>query len=155
MIGALELRHALDNQQIGADARNVGPHGLKHPAQLLDVGFAGGMVQGSGSFSQYRCHDYVGCSGYRGFIEKDVGSTEFPGFHKETSREGFVGKGCAQFFKTQKVGVQPAASDFVASGLGDEAPAAACQKWSDHHDGTPEADGFFLDQRVTQGLRLE
>ncbi len=110
------------------------------------------MVQGSGSLAS-TAPDHLAVRLQR-LIEKNVASRSSRASTKK-HREGFVGKGCAQFFKTQKVGVQPAASDFVASGLGDEAPAAAGQKWSDHHDGTPEADGFFLDQRVTQGLRLE
>lgn len=44
MGGAVQRGHALDGQQVGADAADAGTHGIEHVGQVLHMGLAGGVA---------------------------------------------------------------------------------------------------------------
>ena len=72
MVGAVEFADAFDGEEVGADALNAGTHAHEHTAELLEVGFAGGVVDGGGAMGGDGCHDDVGGSGDGGFVEEHI-----------------------------------------------------------------------------------
>ena len=54
MRGSFQLPDALDGQEIRAHAADLGAHSVKHLAELLQVRFTGGIVNGSGALGEHR-----------------------------------------------------------------------------------------------------
>ena len=72
MIGAVKTFNAFDGEQVRTDAFYPGAHPAEHPAELLDIGFAGGIVDGGSTFCHHRCHDDIGSTGDGGFVEQHI-----------------------------------------------------------------------------------
>ena len=79
MSGRMQGGDSLDGEEVGADARDLGAHLVEHLAELLDVGLAGGVVDGGGALGEDGGHDDVGGAGDAGFIQEHVGAAEFVG----------------------------------------------------------------------------
>ena len=72
---------AFDGQQVRADACNACTHLAKHAAKLLDVGFAGSIVDGRNALSQHSRHDDVCRASHRGFVQEHIGAFESFSLH--------------------------------------------------------------------------
>ena len=77
MFGTVQFVHSFNGQQIGGNALYLGAHAVQHLAKLLQIRFAGSIVNSGCSFGQYRCHHDVGSSGYRSFVQQHVGAFQF------------------------------------------------------------------------------
>ena len=66
---AMQLVHALYRQQVRGDATDLGPHPVQQFAQLLQIWFAGCVVNSSGAFGKDGRHDDIGRSRHRGLVE--------------------------------------------------------------------------------------
>ena len=89
-------------------------------AELLDVGFAGGIIDCRRSLGHDSGHDDVCRSRDRSLIEEHIGAAELLGFDMEYVFALLVlmNEFGAQGLETQEVGVEPASTYLVASGLG-------------------------------------
>ncbi len=67
--GSVQLVHSFDSQQVGGDAADFSSHPVEQSAELLHVGFAGGVVDGGRAFGKDGCHYDIGCSGDRCFVQ--------------------------------------------------------------------------------------
>ena len=65
---------ASDGEQVAADACDVGSHAVEHVAELLDVGFAGGIIDGGSPLGEYGSHNNVGRTSDRSLVEQHVGA---------------------------------------------------------------------------------
>ena len=68
MRSATKCFHPFDVEEIGSHACNLCTHAVEHVAKLLQVGFAGGIVDGGLAFGHHGCHHDVGGSSYGGLI---------------------------------------------------------------------------------------
>ena len=64
MLRATQLTHTLDGQKIRGDARNLSTHAVEHLAELLQVGFARGIVNGGCTLGQNGGHDDISRTRY-------------------------------------------------------------------------------------------
>ena len=117
MVGAVQFGHALDGEQVGTDARNLGTHRIEHLAELLDVGLAGGVVDGGGALGEDGSHDDVGCTRHAGFVEEHVGALQFIGINLIHATLDAVVELGAQFLNAEEVGVEASATNLIATRL--------------------------------------
>ena len=87
-------------------------------AELLDVGFTGGIVDGGDTLGQHGSHDDVGRTGHRSLVQQHVGSLQTRGVDVEDTALRVMMEGGSQLVDAQEMGVQTAAAYLVASGLG-------------------------------------
>ena len=74
MLGSVQLVDAGDRQQVRGDAGDVGSHAVQQVTELLQIGFAGSVVDGGGAFGKDGGHHDVGGTRHRGFVEQHVGT---------------------------------------------------------------------------------
>ena len=139
MFRAAERLDALDGQQVRGDARDLRSHAVEHAAQLLDVGFARGVVDRRETLGQHGRHDDVGRTRHRGLVEQHVRSPQLaPLDHEE-----FVGdvevELRPEFLEAEEVGVEASPADLVSARFGDVSHAETGQHRADEHDRTPQA----------------
>ena len=118
VLGAVQAVCAHDGEQVGGDAAYLGSHAVEHVAELLDIGLAGGVVDGGGALGQHRRHDDVGGAGHRGLVEQHVAAPQPVGRQLEYVATLHTAQCGAQIAEAQEVGVETAASYLVAAGLG-------------------------------------
>ena len=114
---AAETTAAVDGQKVGANAVNSDAHDDEQATELLDIGLAGGVVDGRRTFGETRGHDDVGSAGNRRFVEQHICALESAGraFEYIASVVGCDRKFSSEFNQTRDVGVDFASTDFVAS----------------------------------------
>ena len=81
VLRAMQFLHAFNHQKVGTNACDLGTHAVQHLAELLQVGFAGGIVNGGDAFSHHSGHHNVGRAGNGGLIQQHVGAFQRFAFH--------------------------------------------------------------------------
>ena len=66
-----EPRHALDGEDVGADARDARPHGDEHAAEVLHVRLGGGVLDDGRALRQDGRHERVLRGGDRGLVQEE------------------------------------------------------------------------------------
>ena len=138
MLRAVQPGHALDGQEVRADAADACSHAVEHVAQLLQIGLTGGVVDGGGALGQHGSHDDVGRTGDRGLVEQHVAALQLAGGNLVDIPLVDVLEACSEVFESQEVGVQAAPSYLVAPRLGDHGLAEARQQRTDEQHAAPQ-----------------
>ena len=138
VLGAVELGRAHHRKAVGGDARDVGAHAVEQVAELLEIGFAGGVVDGGGAFGQDGSHQDIGRAGHRGFVEQHVGAMQFFGFDLEEFVVVVHTETRTEFLQTEKVRVESASADLVAAGFTDECATEASYERADGENRTAQ-----------------
>ena len=76
MLAAVETLGAVDGDQVGADALDVGAHLHEHPRQILDVRLAGGVADHGGAGRQRGRHQRVLGGHHRRLVHEHVGRAQ-------------------------------------------------------------------------------
>ena len=147
MLRAAQQVDALDGQQVRGDARNAGSHAVEHPAELLDIGFARGVVDRRRAPCHDSRHADVGRSRHRRLVQQHVGAFQMASFDREEFFRRIEIELGAQFLKPEEVGVEPAAADFVAAGFGYVAHTEARQ-----HPGRAKIPGQAAARATAAGI---
>ena len=132
----MKALHSLDSKQIRTDTTDVGTHAVQHVAQLLDVWFAGGIVDGCDTFSQYRGHDDVCSTGNRCLVQQHVCSFQPFGPYLVDIAFGNLLEFCTQVFESQEVSVQPTAPNLIAARFRHDGLTHSSQQRTNHQDRT-------------------
>ena len=74
VFGTVQLLYTFDGEKVGSNTANLRTHTVQQMTKLLDIGFAGSVIDGSGAFGHNGCHNDIGCTCHRGFIEEHVGA---------------------------------------------------------------------------------
>ena len=74
MRSAAKYLYTFDVEEVGAHSSNLCAHAVEHVAELLQIRFAGSIVNGGLAFGHHCGHDDVGCTRYGCLIEEHVGS---------------------------------------------------------------------------------
>ena len=85
VFGATEISHTFNGQQVAADPADLRPHAVEHPAELLDIGFAGGIINSSGADGHGSGHHDIGGAGNRWFIQQQICAFQVRGFQVKKS----------------------------------------------------------------------
>jgi hypothetical protein len=112
--------------------RRWGAHGHEHPAQVLDLGLAGGVVDDRGAVGQGAGHDQVLRGTHAREVQRDDGTVQVAGVDVDLA-VALVHLG-AHRRQAPQVHVDGARADPVAAGQGDPGPADA------RHQGAEDAD---------------
>ena len=138
MLGASQRIDALDGQQVRGDSGDPGAHAVEHSAELLYVGFAGGVVDGGGAAGHDGGHDDIGRTGHGGFVEQHVGPLQLLALdHEELVGDVEIELG-AEFLESEEMGVEATSSDLVSAGFGNVPDAESGEHGSDEHHGTAQ-----------------
>ena len=60
VLGTVQLLHTFDGKEVGSDTADLRTHTVQQMTELLDIGFAGGVIDSCGAFGQNGCHNDVG-----------------------------------------------------------------------------------------------
>ena len=118
MRGATKYLYAFDVEEIGTYASNLCTHAVEHVAKLLQVRFAGSIVNRGFSFGHHCGHDDVGGTRYGCFIQEHVGTLQVFPVDVEDLVFGIVAKLGAELLKAKKVGIHTPSADLISSRLG-------------------------------------
>ena len=132
MLGTMQLLHTHDGEQIAGNATDLGTHRIEQVTELLDVWFAGCIIDGGGSLGKNRRHDDVGSTGNRSLIEQHIASLQLLGLYLIYIALLIVHKIGTQVLESQEVGIKTAAADFIATRLGDGSLAESSEQGSEH-----------------------
>ena len=140
MSRASQFGYSLDFQHIGANALNICTHGHQHPGQLLDIRFAGSIVDCGLPFRQNRSHENVCGTSDRCLIQKHIAAFKMVPL-RNMKEKRLLGRiiilDCTEIHHSKNVGINPAASDFISSRLRKISPSETCQERTyNHHRAT-------------------
>ena len=155
VVGAVQCGDALDGQQVGADAGNPGAHGVEHPAELLDVGLAGGVVDGGGASGQDGGHDDVGGARHAGLVQEHVCALQLVGINLIDPPLDAVVELGTQLLNADEVSVESPAPDLVASGLGHAGLVEAGEERAEGEDAAPQGCTALHELLAAQILHVE
>ena len=135
----MEALHTVDAEQVGANPVYEGAHTVEHLAQLLQVGFAGGVVNGGGALCEDCRHYDIGRTGDGGLVQEHIAPGKAAvGGKVEGPAGGVVLHIGPELYHTVQVGVYPAAAYLVSSGFGEPGVAEAGEQRSHDHHGAAQ-----------------
>ena len=134
MAHGMQLRHALDLDERGAGARDLGAHLVEHVGQVYDLRLASSIVDGGDALGVDRGHQQVLCSAHRGKLQRHQRS------HDAIGRTGvdiavIYHKVHTQRLKAQHMHIDLAGADVAATRHSHHGLAKAGQKRSQHRRG--------------------
>ena len=153
--GAAEFFYAIDDEHVGADAADLCAHAVQHPTELLQVGFAGCIVDGGSAFGHCGSHHDVGRTSNGGLIEQHIGSLQCWCFQVEETIFRVIGELYTEFFKTDDVRIQPPPSDLITAGFWDECFSIAGEERACDHNRSPEPATFGAEGLGVQVLHID
>src|SRR6266404_2113199 len=112
-LGAAQPRHAVDAEQVGADAVDAGAHRGQELARFLDVRLARRVAQHGGALGQRRRQHDVLRRRHARLVQQDVGAAQRPAAQHEPVV--LLNDG-AERLQPEHVGVDTPAADLVAAG---------------------------------------
>src|SRR5215217_2768340 len=120
VLAAAEPVDPLDGQEVGPDPGDAGPQADQEPAQVLDVGLAGGVADDRGPIGQHGGHDGILGGRDRRLVEEHRRPPEPPHLQLQGPVEAGMDPQAAE---GQQVGVEPPPADHVPAGRGQQAVA--------------------------------
>ena len=111
---AVQRGHAVDVELVGADAGDLGAHGVEHIGQILHMRLTGGIADDGVAFADDGGHQDVFGAGDGRFVKEQVGALQATG-HGEVVAVVQLDAG-AQLLQAVEMRVQAAAADYVAAG---------------------------------------
>ena len=159
--GAVQGFHAVNPEEVGTHAVDEGAHAVEHLAQLLEVRFAGGVVDGGGALGQHGGHHNIGRTGDGSLVQEHVSARQAAFLRQVECAAGrVVGHFGAQLHHAVQVGVYTPAADFIPAGLGEPGVAEAREQRAHHHHGATEFGALGheflgLDVGRVHGIGLE
>ena len=127
-------RHALDLDERGAGAGHARAHGVEHVRQILDLGLAGGVLDGRVALGGHGSHEHVLRGAHRGELEVHVGAAQAVRRRGGQNAVIHVERN-AQGLQAHQVHVDLAGADLAAAGHGHPRLAEAPDKRPQHRDG--------------------
>ena len=143
----MEGIHANDGEEVTANTADLCAHLVEQMAQLLDIGFAGGIVDGGGALGKDGSHDDVGRTRYRSLIEQHVTALELVGMNLIDIPLLVEIELRTEVFEAKEVRVQTAPSNLVTTRLSHHSLAVASQQWTDHQYAASQS-GTFTDELI-------
>src|SRR5579872_6740549 len=107
-------------EEVAPDAVYTSAHPGEHLAELLDIGFAGCVVDGGSALSHDGCHDDIGGAGDGRFVQQHIAAFQMSGFQVEEPFFGVIVELGSQLFKSDDMCIQAASSYLIASGFWNE-----------------------------------
>ena len=142
MAGAMQLVHALYREQVRSDAAYLCAHVVEHPAQLLYVWFAGGVIYSGVSFGKHGSHYDVCRSCHRSLVEQHVCAFQPLSLYLERVVALAVHELCPQILESEEMRVQSSSANLVTSRLSHNGLSEACQQRSYHQHAATQRCAF-------------
>ena len=137
---AVQPRHAVDAEQVAADALDARAHRRQQRARLLHVRLARGVAQDGGALRERgREHDVLGRR-HAGLVQQDVGAAQRPAPQAEIT---VLLQPRAESLQAEHVRIDAPAADLIAAGVADARLALAGEQRT-HED---QATAHALEQR--------
>ena len=142
VLAAVQLPHAGDGEDVGADSLDVGAHLHEHPGEVLHMGLAGGVADHGRPRNEGGCHEDVLRAHHGGLVHEDVcGREALRRVQNDVAVELDAG---AEGAEPVHVRVQAAPSDHVATGRGHHGAAEAGEERAGEQEGRAHALGELL-----------
>ena len=113
----MELAHSLDADEVAGYAADFCSHVVEHMAKLLDIRFTGGIVYCGLSLCHDSSHDDVCRSRYRSLVEQHIAALQLVGTYLIDIAVVDVAEPRSKIFEAEEMGVEPTATNLVASRL--------------------------------------
>ena len=155
VFGTMQLLYTFDGEKVGSDTADLCPHTVQQMTELLDIGFAGSVINGGGAFGQNGSHDDIGCTCHRGFVEKHIGAFQLFGGDLKDITFGNAAESGAEFLEAKEMGVEASTPYLVATGFGDDSLASSCQQWTNHQHTTTEFCAFLYELVALQVVEVQ
>lgn len=155
VVCAVERLYTVDSQQIGADTFDTCSHAVEHAAELPDVGFASGIVDGGGTLRQDGSHDDVRRTRDTRLIEQHVLARKLLCLKSVGCDGVVVGEGGTEVEHALEMGIQTAAAYLVPPRLGIDDLAETRQKRSDEHDRATQFGAFLKKEFAFQIVGIQ
>ena len=127
VLSPMQLVDTLDGQQVRSDATDLCTHLVQQMTELLQIGFAGCVVDGCSALGKDGCHHDVRSTRHRGLVEQHIGALQALGGYLVDVTAWHMIECRTQFLETQKVGIEATTTYLIASWLGDHSLAHSCQ----------------------------
>ena len=79
MLCTMQGTHALDGQEVGGDAADLGTHLVEQLTELLEIGLTGGIIDGGLAFGEDSSHHDVGRTSHRCLVKQHIGALQTGG----------------------------------------------------------------------------
>ena len=137
----LQAFDAFDVQQVRADAFNFRTHAHQHPAELLHIRFAGGVVNRSFSLRQYSGHHDICRARHRNFVHVDIRAAQAARWLLHVIDIVFVVvfEFRAELLQSVEVGIEASATDFIAAGFWERSASKPGEQRADKHHRSAQA----------------
>ena len=139
MLCSAQFLHSGDLQEVRSDTLDLCAHAHQHFAELLEIWFAGRIVDCSCTLRKSCSHENVSCTGHRCLVKKHVLSFKGLSFrHAEIECLSFcvVLLGCTQVHETENVCIHASAADLVSTRLWEVCPSKTGKERTYHHHRT-------------------
>ena len=131
---AVQAARAGNGEQVGGDTADVCAHSVEHAAELLDIGFAGGVVNSGRALGHNGCHDDVGSARHGGLVEQHISAFQLVGGNGIAPSSLIVRELRPEFMQSEEMRVETPAADFVAARLRKQGAAEACRERAEQQD---------------------
>ena len=122
---------------------------------MLDVWFAGGIVDGGGAFGEDGCHDDVGCAGDAGFIEQHVFACELWGCDVIDIKLAVVFEDGSEFVYAHEMGVEASSSNLVSSWFCHACFVESSEEGTEHENAASEFGASLYELLAAEVVDVE
>ena len=143
MLRTVQFLHPFNGEQVGSDAAYFCSHPVEHAAELLQVGFASGIVDSGGTLCQHGSHQNIGGSCHGRFIEQHIVTLKPAGSNLIDSPRLVVAEIGSQILNPHKVGIKTTATDFISTRLRDQRFPETRHHRTDQHHRPPKTGTLF------------
>jgi len=155
MLGAMQHADTLDSEEVRPHSADTCAHAIEQAAELLQIGFAGGVVDSGGTLGHDSGHDDISRAGDGGLVEEHIRAAEVLAVETVGEQVVVVTEGSTEVDHALEMGVETSTADLIASGLGIGDLPQSCQEGSDEHDRSTQFVAFLQEIGAAQIVLVE
>ena len=155
MFGSMQTLHAHDGEEIAGDTADACSHRIEQMAELLDIGFAGCIIDGGSTLGEHGSHDDIGGTRNGSLIEQHIAALQVVCLYLIDIALVIMHKLGSQIFETQEVSVETTATNLVATWLGNRSLSTTAQERTNHEHAATKRGAFLHKLYAVQIVEIE
>ena len=155
MFGSMQTFHTHDGEEVAGYAADACSHRIEQMAELLDIGFAGCIIDGGSTLGEHGSHDDIGSTRNGSLIEQHIAALQVVCLYLIDIALVIMHKLGSQIFETQEMRVETTATNLVATRLGNRSLSATTQERTDHEHAATKGGAFLHKLYAVQIVEIE